>query len=204
MHRLLETASEAPTSEKEEQPASDMSVTLARSSVTNDERLWPDVSHVLVRAVTVVTATAGAYERGATVSSVSCVSIKPLILALSLRSTSKLLAAIVHTSAFGINVLKEGQRDVALRFARSNRHETGDEFAGWSWVRGAFSGARLLCGALARIECELLDTYRIENHELVLAKVHSADIGTGAALVTFGRDLASVVGHGYFEPPRVS
>jgi flavin reductase (DIM6/NTAB) family NADH-FMN oxidoreductase RutF len=66
------------------------------------------------------------------------------------------------------------------------------------WVPGPRTGAPLLCGALAWLECELTQVHRGGDHSIFLGRVLSACRGTDReALLFFGGSY-----HQIAMPPR--
>jgi 3-hydroxy-9,10-secoandrosta-1,3,5(10)-triene-9,17-dione monooxygenase reductase component len=116
--------------------------------------------------VTVVTAVgADGASHGSTANALASVSLEPPLLLVCLRDASLTLAALLETGRFAVNVLHERQRDVAQRFAR--------RAAPWNGVeqRPGRSGAPLIGGALATLECALHDVADGGDHRIVVGRV---------------------------------
>jgi flavin reductase (DIM6/NTAB) family NADH-FMN oxidoreductase RutF len=97
------------------------------------------------------------------------VSFDPLLLAVSINPDNASYELLHATGGFTVNVLKEGQLELARRFGtRSGRDE--DKLAGIRW-RPALVGAPILEDALAYFDCELMGRTRAGDHELVLGRV---------------------------------
>jgi len=139
--------------------------------------------------VTVVTGITDGAPVGLAVNSFTSVSLDPALVAVSVnvRSTSwpKLRAA----GAFCINILAEDQEALSRAFAGHG----ADRFTGVGW-RPAPSGAPVLSGALAWIDCTLEAEHPAGDHVIVVARVAELDIGQEGRPLVFYRG-----GYGRFE-----
>ena len=123
----------------------------------------------LSTGVYVVGAAHGGARNAFTAAWVMQVSYDPLMLALSINPQHATYPLVHESGAFTVNVLKAGAVDVARRFGtRSGRDE--DKLAGVGWHPGK-SGAPVLNEALAYFDCEVADTVRAGDHELIVARV---------------------------------
>jgi flavin reductase (DIM6/NTAB) family NADH-FMN oxidoreductase RutF len=96
-------------------------------------------------------------------------SFEPLLLAVSINPDNASYELLHATGGFTVNVLKQGQLDLARRLGtRSGRDE--DKLAGLRSRPGRL-GSPILEDALAYFECELLGRTRAGDHELVLGQV---------------------------------
>jgi flavin reductase (DIM6/NTAB) family NADH-FMN oxidoreductase RutF len=96
-------------------------------------------------------------------------SFKPLLLAVSINPDNASYELLHSTGNFSINVLKEGQLELARRLGtRSGRDE--DKLAGVRCHPGRL-GSPILDEALSYFECELMGRTRAGDHELVLGRV---------------------------------
>jgi flavin reductase (DIM6/NTAB) family NADH-FMN oxidoreductase RutF len=97
------------------------------------------------------------------------VSFNPLMLAVSINPGNASYELLHATGGFTVNVLKQGQLELARRLGtRSGREE--DKLAGIRSRPGRL-GSPILEDALAYFECELMGRTRAGDHELVLGKV---------------------------------
>jgi flavin reductase (DIM6/NTAB) family NADH-FMN oxidoreductase RutF len=96
-------------------------------------------------------------------------SFEPLLLAVSINPDNASYELLHATGGFTVNVLKQGQLDLARRLGtKSGRDE--DKLAGLRSRPGRL-GSPILEDALAYFECELLGRTRAGDHELVLGQV---------------------------------
>ena len=140
--------------------------------------------HRLSFGVYVVGVSAGDRRDGFTAAWVMQTSFDPLLLALSINSSNASYELLHAGGGFTVNVLKQGQLELARRFGtRSGRNE--DKLAGIRWRPGR-TGAPILEQALAYFDCELAGRHRAGDHELVLGRVVDGKIfDPGAAPLTY-------------------
>lgn len=140
--------------------------------------------HRLSYGLYVVGVSAGDRRDGFTAAWVMQASFDPLLLALSINSSNASYELLHAGGGFTVNVLKQGQLELARRFGtRSGRDE--DKLAGIRWRPGR-SGAPILEEALAYFDCELSGRHRAGDHELVLGRVVAGKIiDPGAAPLTY-------------------
>ena len=118
---------------------------------------------------------------GLTVSSFASVSLDPPLILICLGHA---VSAIHHFRAathFGINVLAEDQRALSERFARRGQ----DRFDGVAWQPGV-TGAPLLPGVLAAIECAVHRIVPMGDHDILVGEMVHAHIHHGEPLLYFG------------------
>jgi flavin reductase (DIM6/NTAB) family NADH-FMN oxidoreductase RutF len=128
-----------------------------------------ELFHRLSYGVYVVGVAAGDRHNGFTAAWVMQASFDPLLLALSINSSNASYELLHAGGGFTVNVLKQGQLDLARRFGtRSGRNE--DKLAGIRWRPGR-TGAPILEQALAYFDCELAGRHRAGDHELVCGRV---------------------------------
>ena len=102
--------------------------------------------------------------RGTTVNSFTSVSLEPPLVLVSLGRQTRAAAALRPRSAYAVNVLHHGQRDLALWFA--GRAEPGTRVE-WE-VRG---GVPHLAACAAHFRCVAQDVHGAGDHVLVVGLV---------------------------------
>lgn len=124
----------------------------------------------LVGGVSVITTGRGADVTGMTVTSVSSLSIDPPTLFVSVNRASSTWPVLKRHGFFGVNILTSDQLDIAERFSGRDGLKGRERFAGGGWVSG-ISGAPLLAGALAAIDCEVEEVIERHSHAIVIGRV---------------------------------
>ena len=85
-----------------------------------------------------------------------------------LNKTSETQAAILKAGSFCVNILAEGQQDLAYQFAGK-----GDKFASTTYEQG-IDGVPVLGGTLAHLGCRVTETVTGGTHTVFLAHVATA------------------------------
>jgi flavin reductase (DIM6/NTAB) family NADH-FMN oxidoreductase RutF len=134
-------------------------------------------------AAVIATVNAAGERLGVTISSFVSISLDPPLVAFSLSKGSKGLDDWTSATSFSINFLEEGQSELSTRFARAGT----DKWRGLQPVYGDVTGAPLLEGALASIECSRFAQYDGGDHLIFLGRVLSflSAAGTGKSPLVF-------------------
>jgi flavin reductase (DIM6/NTAB) family NADH-FMN oxidoreductase RutF len=151
-----------------------------------------DAMRHLVGAVSVITVGLGDDITGMTVTSMSSLSVDPPSLIVSVNRSASSWPLLKRHGVFGVNILAADQRDIAERFSGKGGLKGAERFAGTEWVARA-SGAPLLVGALAAIDCEVEEIIERHSHGIVIGRVREVQLGPpGAALAYWHGDYLPV------------
>ena len=132
--------------------------------------------------VTVITAANDGVPVGMAVGSFSSVSLDPPLVAFFAGNSSTSWPKIKATGAFCVNILAEDQEGVCRRFSSKDE----DKFAGLGW-RPTSSGAPLLDGVLAWIDCDIESVIDAGDHVCVMGRVRELEIAHDGAPLLFFR-----------------
>jgi 3-hydroxy-9,10-secoandrosta-1,3,5(10)-triene-9,17-dione monooxygenase reductase component len=148
-----------------------------------DPGLMRDVLGHFATGVVVVTARAGDGDLlGFTCQSFASLSLDPPLVSFSPARTSSTWPRIRAAARFCINVLAEDQQRYSDQFARSGT----DKYAGVRWRPGP-SGAPVLDGVCAWIDCALWREYDGGDHTIVLGRVEALGADAARAPLLFHR-----------------
>lgn len=103
---------------------------------------------------------------GVTVSSFCSLSLEPPLVLFCLGLNTAHLDAYASHGAVAVNILAEGQEDIAETFAVRN----GDKFAAVSHRKGD-NGCTLLDGCLVGLECAVVSTSVGGDHLIIVGRV---------------------------------
>ena len=151
----------------------------AAESALADQQVYRDVIGRFASGVTVITTTVDGAPFGTTASAVSSLSLEPPMVLVCLNKSSDTQVALLKAGAFCVNILAEGQQDLAYQFARK-----GDKFAGIPYDAG-IDEVPVLSGTLAHLECRTAETVTGGTHTVFLAHVAVAAGHDGAPLTYF-------------------
>jgi flavin reductase (DIM6/NTAB) family NADH-FMN oxidoreductase RutF len=147
-----------------------------------------DVMSNFATGITVLTA-GGEHCHGMTANAFSSVSLDPPMVLCCIARTAQMHEALLCTRYFGVSVLSADQEDLARYFASHNRPEGLAQFENIEWTPARRSGAPLLAGSLAWLECEVAEVYHGGDHSIFLGTVLDATRRAGDALLFFDGDF---------------
>jgi flavin reductase (DIM6/NTAB) family NADH-FMN oxidoreductase RutF len=130
--------------------------------------------------VTVVTTMDGETPQGITVNAMASVSLEPPLVAIALDRRRFINPAIEAGGRFAINILAEDQQWLSDCFAGANVNPGRDAFCGAGWDAGV-TGMPLLRGAMAALECRVVDRLETGDHHIFVGAVEAAHLHDEAA-----------------------
>jgi flavin reductase (DIM6/NTAB) family NADH-FMN oxidoreductase RutF len=145
----------------------------------------------LASGVVVVTMRAEMEDHGFTATSVTSVSLDPALVLVCVLKRQRSHALIEEAQHFAVNILSAGQKELGGAFASA---AVRNRFAGIDVVR-ALSGAPILRGSQAWVDCKLRETFDGGDHSIFLGEVLAGETQKeGAPLLYYDRAW------GRFEP----
>lgn len=136
--------------------------------------------------ITVVTVETDGLKHGMTASSFASVSLDPPRVLVCLDKSSRTRSLLADT--FAINVLSSEQESVSRSFA----HAGDKPFSDLEHEPGPTSGAPLLGGALAWIECATSSIVDGGDHDIVIGDVTGCMSADGQPLIYFLRSYRTL------------
>ena len=135
-----------------------------------DSEVFRQVMGHFVTGVTVVTTLDGDRPQGITVNALSSVSLDPPLVMVALDRRRFITPTVRRERRFAVNVLGEGQQALSDCFAGAPVTPGRGDFCGAAWTPGE-TGLPLLDGAIAMLECSVVDTYSAGDHDLFIGQV---------------------------------
>ena len=108
---------------------------------------------------------------GITVSAFSSVSLEPPLVLACIDKRASVHDYLTEGTHFAVNILAQDQEHLSRRFASKDQ----DRFDGAGYREGV-SGAPLLEGALAYIECRVVHVYPGGDHTIIVGEVESTSV----------------------------
>ena len=140
----------------------------ATETISSD--IFRHVMGHFVTGVTVVSAFDGDLPFGITVNALSSVSLDPPLVMVAL-DRRRFLTPIVRVSGrYAVNVLSEDQQALSDCFAGAAVEPGRDAFCGAAWHAGT-TGLPLIDGAIATLECTVVETFSAGDHDLFIGRV---------------------------------
>jgi flavin reductase (DIM6/NTAB) family NADH-FMN oxidoreductase RutF len=120
--------------------------------------------------VTVVTTSCGGEQHAMTCNSFTSVSLEPLLVLFCAEKVARFHDAVLRSGTWAVSVLSAGQEELSRRFALRGR-DLDEQFAGVPQSTGPRTGAAVVDGALAALECRTVSTLDAGDHTVVVGEV---------------------------------
>ena len=128
-------------------------------------------------------------NHGITVSSYASLSLEPPLVLICIDRRSRIHRVLEAAPSYAVNILSADQELVACRFSSC----ADDRFAGIASSPGK-SGDPLIGGALAYLECLIVDEYRGGDHSIFVGAVAYAEAREGLPLLRFRGEYTEPLG----------
>ena len=132
--------------------------------------LFRKVMGHFVTGVTVVTALNGDTPQGITVNALSSVSLQPPLVMVALDRRRFITPTVRRAGRYAVNILAETQQALSDCFAGAPVTPGREAFCGAAWHAGA-TGLPLIDGAVATLECTVVETFSAGDHDLFVGQV---------------------------------
>jgi len=133
------------------------------------------------------TRAANGTPHGLTVNSFASLSLDPPLVVVAVDLAGSLLRVFEHAEHWAVNILREEQRHLSIRFSELPE----GRFDGVEWTEG-LTGAPLLSGALATLECVRLETRVVGDHLMLIGEAVEASASEGQPLIFFGSEYKNL------------
>ncbi len=158
--------------------------------MTFDERRFKDALSRFATGVTVVAGMEDGHPVGFTCQSFMSVSIDPPYVAVAPARSSTTWPRIARAGSFCVNVLTDSQEELSQGFALSG----GNKFAGIGWEPAPVTGAPVITGCLAWVDCRVELVHDAGDHELILGRVLDLGVAEGSPLLFYRSGFATLTG----------
>lgn len=125
--------------------------------------------------VTVVTTELGGEQHAMTCNSFTSVSLEPVLVLFCAEKVARFHDAVLATGEWAVSVLAQGQEQVSRHFALRGR-PLGAQFAGVAHTTGPLTGAAVIAGAVAALECRTVSSVDAGDHTVVVGEVLGLDV----------------------------
>ena len=160
------------------------------SSPEVDVRDFKTALGCFVTGVTVATTLTALGMHGVTANAVMSVSLAPPLVLLSIQSGSRMDVLLRQSDNYALSILSAAQRDVAEYFADSTKPHDSQAFKRFPYQH-ARTGAPLFDGALAHVDCRIVDVHPAGDHTLYVGHViFVASPSPGAPLQYFRGEMS--------------
>lgn len=143
-----------------------------------DPDLFRSIMRRLASSVTVITTAHGDHIHGMTATAVCSVCAVPPTILIVVNRSARSYPLIDGSGSFVVNILAEGQHEIAKRFAG----KLEDQFVGIDYRVGGTSGP-ILRGAAAHLECKVASQSDVGTHTVFIGEVVGGDVAEAFPLV---------------------
>jgi 3-hydroxy-9,10-secoandrosta-1,3,5(10)-triene-9,17-dione monooxygenase reductase component len=141
-----------------------------------DALRFRDVMGRFATGVSVVTAFEGERPQGITVNAFSSVSLQPALVMVALDRSRFITPMVRAAGRYAVNVLGADQQALSDCFAHAPVSPGREAFCGATWHLGP-NGLPLIDGAIATLECTVVETFSAGDHDLFIGRVDSLEDG---------------------------
>ena len=107
---------------------------------------------------------------GLTANAVCSLSLTPPLLLVCVDKKAESYPSFERSGVFAVNILGAGQEEVSRRFAVSG----GEKFTGLEYRSGK-TGAPILEGSLASVECRIIEAHEGGDHTIYVGEVEGCE-----------------------------
>lgn len=161
-------------------------------TATLDQQTYRDIMRHHAGAVTIITVGTPGGRTGLTATAFCSLTDDPPTIVACVNRSASAHDLIARHKAFCVNVLASPQQAVAMRFAGRVGQEGEQRFDEGAWTTLA-TGAPVLQGALANLDCEVFETHDGATHTIYLGRVKAGRInGVEKPLIYFKGEFCDV------------
>ncbi len=143
-----------------------------------------DVMGMFATGVTVVTSGKD-LPHGMTANAFTSVSLDPALVLVCVKRSAVMHDTVLAQGGFAVSILGGGQEGLARYFASSNRPRDEREFETVRCQPGPHTGAPIMDGSLAWMECKLAAVYDGGDHSIFLGSVLGMGRGDSSDALLF-------------------
>jgi flavin reductase (DIM6/NTAB) family NADH-FMN oxidoreductase RutF len=154
-----------------------------------DPQRFREVFGHFATGVTIVTASGPQGAAGLTTNAVASLSLDPVLLLVCFDNTSRTLPAVRATRRFAVNVLRQGQEDLARIFA--SKRVAREKFQ--AVTHTVAHGVPVLDDALAWLACDLVELHAGGDHTIGVGAVTELEVPDDAAPLVWYRGAYTTV-----------
>ena len=144
-----------------------------------DDATFRSAMRLLAGGVTIVATAFDGEKTGLTATAVCSLALSPPRVLACVNRAGRTHELLTKSRTMSVNLLAEGDEELARRFAARRTTQTEDRFVNSEW-RTAVTGAPLLAGALAALDCRVTEIMELDTHSILVGVVESVHFGPRA------------------------
>jgi 3-hydroxy-9,10-secoandrosta-1,3,5(10)-triene-9,17-dione monooxygenase reductase component len=143
------------------------------------------MGHFATGVAVVTSRTPSGHACGLTVNALTSVSLDPPLILVCLAMSSRTHDSVLERGSFAVNVLDRDGIELAERFSRGRREARFEALE----LREEATGAPVLAGALAWIDCVVHEVHAAGDHSIVVGRVQDSGHRPGGEPLVFYRGV---------------
>ena len=143
-----------------------------------DDRTFRSAMGKFATGVTVITTELDGTVHGMTANAFMSVSLKPMLIVVSIGERAQMLEKIRSSKKFAVNILAHGQQELSMLFAGQTKEKRDVTFT-------QMGDVPVIEGALANVTCEVVNEHVEGDHTLFIGKVVDLKVEDGEPLLYF-------------------
>lgn len=156
-----------------------------------DTQAFRDAMSAFPSGVTIVSTTDDAGRHwGFTASAFSSVSMDPPLVLVCIANTADSHPTFVKARRYAINILSQGQQDVAMHFARKGVDKFGPH--AFRYGNAETPHPPVLPGSRASLVCTAHDVYTAGDHTVLIGAIEDVELTDAEPLVYYGRGFRNL------------
>lgn len=150
-----------------------------------DDRLFRDAMGKFATGITIVTLKDEEEIYGITVNAFMSISLNPKLIAISIDENASLYDRLLEANNFGISILKEDQKELAMIFAKQiEKNQEIDYFIN--------NGVPVIRNSLATVTCAVHEKFKVGDHMIFIAEVLDLTVEQGEPILFSGGKYRTV------------
>lgn len=143
-----------------------------------DDRTFRSAMGKFATGVTVITTELDGTVHGMTANAFMSVSLKPMLVVVSIGERAQMLEKIRSSKKFAVNILARGQQELSMLFAGQTKEKRDVSFA-------RLGDVPVIDGSLANVTCVVVNEHVEGDHTLFIGKVVEMKVEDGEPLLYF-------------------
>jgi flavin reductase (DIM6/NTAB) family NADH-FMN oxidoreductase RutF len=157
----------------------------ARRETSMDQATFRNLMRHQAGAVTIIAVGAPGHRTGLTATAMCSLTDNPPSVLICVNKNASAHAPIKAMGHFSVNLLAHDQQELARRFS-TKRLEGEARFDHDHWET-LVSGAPILKGTIASLDCELVSEHQVETHSIFIGRVRGGRFREDAAPLLYFR-----------------
>lgn len=150
-----------------------------------DDRLFRDAMGKFATGITIVTLEDDNEVYGITVNAFMSISLNPKLIAISIDEDASIYDRIQNVKGFGISILKEEQKEIAMIFAKQIKKDREIDY----FIN---DGVPVIRNSLATIVCQVRNKVKAGDHMIIIAEVTELTVEEGEPILYSGGNYRTV------------